>query len=227
TTVFSDSTAAVCLNTDYGYYECTYILDGEIITSTLYLLSEYGVTGVLIDPLILQVPADVTDVTATYDDGSGPQSLFTRNTGQFLAQPGITVTAEAGQTFIIAEFPSSMTTTLPAGDPRSGTPFDMALSYKRVQPLSAPIGPVRVKMMMTGKVVVREHTYYVPILPCVTSFSQIPAVEIPQSATPVNLQVAIGDLIRDGSNVVCDHRGYYFDTTPPPPKRVLLPLALR
>ncbi len=37
TTVFSDSTAAVCIEADYGFYECTYIIDGEIITSTLIL----------------------------------------------------------------------------------------------------------------------------------------------------------------------------------------------
>lgn len=96
TTVFSDSTAAVCLNTDYGFYECTYIVDGDIITSTLYLLSEFGITGVLIDPLILQVPANVTGITATYDSGNGSQLLSVHTTDSFLVTPQITVTAEAG-----------------------------------------------------------------------------------------------------------------------------------
>src|SRR3989337_591849 len=87
TTVFSDSTAAVCLSTDYGFYECTYIIDGDIITSTLYLLSEYGITGVLIDPVILQVPEDVTVVTATYDGGSGSKPLSKRITHSFQITP--------------------------------------------------------------------------------------------------------------------------------------------
>src|SRR3990172_2138276 len=66
-TVFSNSTATVCLGTDYGFYECTYIVEGEIITSTLYLLSEFGLAGILIDPVIIQIPEDAGDITGTYD----------------------------------------------------------------------------------------------------------------------------------------------------------------
>jgi hypothetical protein len=83
TTVFSDSTAAVCLDTDYSFYECTYIIDGETITSTLYLLGEYGLTGVLIDPLILQIPDDASVITATFELGSGVQPLVQTTTTSF------------------------------------------------------------------------------------------------------------------------------------------------
>src|SRR3990172_2714363 len=87
-TVFSNSTATVCLGTDYGFYECTYIVEGEIITSTLYLLSELGLAGVIIDPLILQVDAGNTILSATYDMGGGPQPLVSLETTSFNVQPG-------------------------------------------------------------------------------------------------------------------------------------------
>ena len=117
TTVFSDSTAAVCLDTDYGFYECTYIIDGEIITSTLYLVSEFGITGVLIDPVILQIPADATGVAGTYDVGGGPLPLNITHTDMFNVTPSISVTAETGKRFTILEVPTSVTDNLPSGDP--------------------------------------------------------------------------------------------------------------
>jgi hypothetical protein len=226
-TVFSDSTAAVCLDTDYGYYDCTYIIDGAIITSTFYLLSEYGITGVLIDPLILQVPADAGEFSATYDDGSGPEPLVNRTTGSFQATPDLTITAETGQQFVILELPPSVESSLPSGDPDSAPQFSYALSFTRTVPFGEPIDPLQVKAMLTGKAIINEHRYYVPLLPCATDFASLPALEIPQSANPVNLQTAVGDLIRQGGSVGCDHQGYYFNNVPPPPLKVYLALLNR
>ena len=227
TTVFSDSTAAVCLDTDYGFYECTYILDGEIITSTLYLLSEFGITGVLIDPMILQVPEQASVNTATYDDGTGPEPLYVTTTDSFNVQPGTTVTAETDNKFLILELPPSVTDTLPGGDPNAAPEFSYSLSFTQVQPIGDPIDPLNVKIMLAGKVIVNEYNYYVPLLPCVTDFASIPALEIPQSGVPVDLQPAVGDLIGLGGSVVCDHQAYYFDNVPPPPLKVYLPIILR
>ena len=72
-TVFSDSTAAVCIDSPLfgGLFECTYIVAGEVICSSLYLFSEFGLLGVLVDPLVLQLPEGVTEAEGTYDDGSG------------------------------------------------------------------------------------------------------------------------------------------------------------
>jgi len=227
TTVFSDSTAAVCLDTDYGYYECTYILDGEILTSTLYLISEYGITGVLIDPVILQVPADVNQISATYDDGGGPQPLVKTITTSFYVTPSMTISAETDHKFLILELPASVTDNLPEGHPNTAPEFSYALTFTRTQPISAPIDPVSVKIMLAGKVVINEHTYYVPLLPCVNDFASIPSLEIPQSDTSVDLQPAIGDLIALGGNVVCENHAYYFDNVPPPPLKIYLPVIVR
>jgi hypothetical protein len=227
TTVFSNSTAAVCLSTDYGFYECTYIIDGDIITSTLYLLSEFGITGVLIDPLILQLLADASVITSTYDLGSGPQPLNTTSTMSFYVTPDITVTAEADRRFIILELPASVTGSLPPGDPDHGLEIQYSLGFKRQQPISSPIEPMNIKVMLAGKVTVNENNFYLPTLPCVTDFASIPTLEIPQSDTPVNLQPAVGDLIRLGGDVVCDHKAYYFNSLPQPPLKNYLPFATR
>lgn len=226
-TVFSDSTAAVCLDTDYGFYECTYIIDGEIITSTLYLLGEYGITGVLIDPVILQAPQGAAEIAATYDLGDGPEPLPVAVRQSFNVTPDILVTAEANQQFLIMELPESVANALPPGSPQNGTPITYTLSFKQVQPIADPIDPVTVKVLLAGKVTINGHHYYVPILPCVTDFAGIPAIEIPQSNAPVNLESTVGDLIRQGGDFLCDHDAYYFYNVPPPPQQLFLPALIR
>ena len=225
TTVFSDSTAAVCIEADYGFYECTYIIDGDIITSTLYLLSEYGLAGVLIDPVILQVPADTSAVHATYDEGGGPKPLIAQLTPDFLVAPGITVTAEANEKFLILELPSSVTRNLPAVDPSLAPELTYSLTFTRTQPIGIPIPPMHIKAMLAGKVIINSHAYYVPTLPCRTDFAGIPPIEIPQSATSVDLQPAIGNLIRQAaSSPACDHQAYFFNNIPPPAESLFLPI---
>jgi hypothetical protein len=101
------------------------------------------------------------------------------------------------------------------------------LTFTRTQPIGVPIDPVLVKILLAGKVVINEHPYYVSMLPCLTDFASIPALEIPQSDIPVDLEPAIGDLIALGGNVVCDHHAYYFDNVPPPPLKIYLPVIIR
>ena len=228
TTVFSDSTAAVCLSTDYGFYECTYIVDGEIITSTLYLLSEFGLTGVLLDPLILQVPGNVVSVTATLTPtGGGPQPALTSVRQAFEMQPYKPITAEAGTKFLIFEFPASILSTITATNPISGPHFDFALSFAQRQPISQTVEPVSVKAMLTAKVVSRGRVYYAPLFPCVASFADIPSMTLPITDTLVNLQTGIGDVIRLGQALPCNHKYYDYSNTPPPDHWVYLPIVLR
>jgi hypothetical protein len=227
TTVFSDSTAAVCLGTDFGFYECTYIVDGEIITSTLYLLSEFGITGVLIDPLIVQIPDDVVGFSGTYDDGTGPQPLVVWGTNSFQVEPGVWVYPEAGQGLLVLDLPAEETAGLPGGDPELGPEFDFTLTFTHTSPIGAPVDPVVVKAMFTGHVEYNGHDYFVPILPCVRDFADIPGFEIPVSDAPVDLVVSVGDLIRNGQVSPCDHESYDFDNVPPPfDQFIFLPLVV-
>lgn len=229
TTVFTDSTAAVCQDSDFGFYECTYIVDGAIITSTLYVLSEFGLTGVLIDPIVLQVPDNVISITAilTPTGGSG-QPAITSVRQSFEMQPFKPITAEVGTQFLIMDFPDSIAATITATDPISGPHFDFALSFAQRQPISQTIEPVSVKAMLTAKVVSRGHVYYAPLFPCVNSFADIPGMTIPLTDTLVNLQTDVGDLIRQGQVLPCDHKLYDYSNTPPPPQfRAYLPIILR
>jgi hypothetical protein len=228
TTVFSDSTASVCLEQFTGYYECTYIVEGNILTSTAYLLAELGLAGVIIDPIIVQVADDARLLEASYDLGSGAQPLVSIPTPRFEAQPGVSIQAEPGHKFFILELPQSVVDNLPAGDPTAGTAFDFTLRFESIRPISQPVPAQSIKVMLTAKVAINGHTYYPPLLPCVDNFGAIPAIEIPQAQTPQNLMPAILSALQGGSNVVCDHMGYYFDAAPPPFSNVAyLPLAYK
>jgi hypothetical protein len=216
TTVFSNSTATICLGTDYGFYECTYIIEGEIITSSLYLLSELGLFGVLIDPLILQVDAGNTIISATYDLGGGPQPLAGRETASFQVQPGQTINAEPGTKFFILDLPADVAAGLPSGHPSTGPEFDLSLRFHRFQPIGQPVTAESIKAMFAAKVVVNGHRYYAPLLPCANNFSEIPAVQIPLSDTPQNLMPAILAALQSQPQPECDHQAYYYDSAPPP-----------
>ncbi len=90
-------------------------------------------------------------------------------------------------------------------------------------PIADPIPPVSVKVRLAGKVEINWHKYYV-LLPCVTDFSTIPALEIPQASSPVDLQPAVGALLQ-GTDATCDHQAYYFNNVPPPPPASFLPVV--
>jgi hypothetical protein len=182
TTVFSDSTAAVCLDTDFGSYECSYIVEGEVVTSTLSLLSKFGFSGVLIDPLILQLPQGATNVTGTYDDGEGRSGALAIRTG--LASVPVddtrSLTPEPGKQLAIVE--------LPPGVPLAGVDYAMSLRFEETVPLGTG-GPVELKALLTGKVSVAGNVFYVPILPCSSDFASLPTLTVPVSDTAQPLDV--------------------------------------
>jgi hypothetical protein len=214
--VFSDSTGAVCAAYS-GTYECTYIIGGEIICSSLYLFSNWGVPGVLVDPLVLQVPAGVSNAAGTYDDGSGPKPLIVTQTSSFPVEPGALVAAETGQTFLIVELPPEVAASLPEGPPdAAGTPFDFAFTFQVPGDQD-----LLVKPMLTVRVDVAGQTFYVPTLPCTTDFASVPAIEIqvpvqdqdllPAVAAALDPDMACRTAVRDYSSLDLDldHRLLY------------------
>jgi hypothetical protein len=214
---------AICGHPDNYTYECFYFINGQHFTATSYLLAKGGVFGVLFDPVIVQVPADVLTVTATYDDNGVARPLQVSRLPSFHASPDITVTAEAGQTFLILELPPAVAAEVPSGDPEAGLTLSYTLSYSREVPAFPPPGPQTVKLMLTGKAVVNGHSYYVPLLPCETDFANLPPLELPASGSPQNLQPALGAWLEAHPMAPCDHEAYYFNNAPPPPIRVFLP----
>jgi hypothetical protein len=224
---FSSATCTRVENS--GYYECTYWLVGEEIhvTSTAQLLSEFGFFGVLVDPIILQVPADISNVVSTYDvddDVVDPQPAVVQIVDSFEVEPGESVLPEAGHKFAILEFPDHVVADIPEGDSRLGTRFGVDLRLERPRAPGAPIEPLALKAMLTGKVVVRGHSYYVPLLPCVRDFASVPSITIPVSETDVSLIPDLRALW--SSSTRCFGETYDFSNAPPPDQQVFLPVIL-
>lgn len=227
--VFSESTVAACYDPGFGEaLQCNYVLDGEQLGSTFYLVTEFGVQGLMIDPLVVQLPEDAFDINATYDDGSGPQPAVVRVQPSFYAQADILIEAEPGHTFAILEFPPSVSAGITGSDPETGPQFDFTFGFKQYKPSDAPDEAVPLKAMFTGKVVSQGFTYYVPLLPCVTDFAQVPAFDLPVSGAAVDLKPAFHSLLQAGV-AGCNHKAYYFDAPPPVTydQTLYLPFVLR
>ncbi len=219
--VFSDATGGTCTSFASPPFtrsiECNYVIDGEPISSTAGLVSQFGLFGLFVYPLILEVPQDVISVTATYDEGGGPQPLPVGRGGSFQVHPGLWITAEVGTTFLFLD--------LPSGADQSAD-LSFSLSYHRLLPPGPP-PPATIKPMLAGLVIVRHQKYYIPLLPCVTDFAEVPAVTLPQSDTPQNLEMTLGDFIRNEDAKPCDHVVHDFSGALPPPGLVFMPLVQR
>src|SRR5215831_15948784 len=80
--------------------------EGTTVVTTADLIHDFGLFGVIIDPVILQVPQDVTDVSGTFaKSGETPRPLLITTVSSFFARPGTAVMPEAGQKFVIVDIP--------------------------------------------------------------------------------------------------------------------------
>ncbi len=202
--------------------ECDYVFENEEFpsfpktTSTATLIREFGLFGVFIDPVILQVPEGASTFDATFREAGGPERpLELTATTTFLAAPGRAVTAEPGQQFLILELPDDVAERLPEGDPRVvGVEFDFALSFEVPE-----LSPVEVKPMFTLAVPVDDVTYYPPMLPCVTDFAEVPSFEIPvaHDGHLQDLSLQVGVAFANAADAVCDGEVYDFTAIDPPP----------
>ena len=218
---FDDVSVALCRDRSSagGGIECEYAIETEDgssdRTSTAELVSQFGVFGIVVDPVIVQVPAGSTVERATVDDGNGPQELRVTTTASFEAQPGITVSAEPGHTFFIVELPEALESTLPEVEPSLGPQFDFDFDF-RVPGAPSGFG-VPIKAIFAGRVESGGETYYLPLLPCATNLSQVPEFTIPISS---NLSGLIFDFLfwfLDNADAGCDNEVFDFTPIDPPP----------
>lgn len=202
---------------------CTYSFfdpEGEqvfVVTSTAELLETQGVAGLFVDPLILQVPADATEFVATFTDRSITKTVVLSEVTSFLAQPGTVITAEADHKFLILEFPAEIVADLQAGIPLTG-PFDFDLEFQ-----VTALEEVNVKPMYTGRVEVNGQVYYPPLLPCVTSFADVPAVTIPVASQNFLLTPQLFSALRRGDVAACAGTVYDFSDGSDRPARLYMP----
>jgi hypothetical protein len=214
-------------NNSGGLLDCTYyfILSGsELVfteTSSAYLISELGVLGLFIDPVILQVPVSSTHFAGTISDGVITHTIVASEMGSFYADPTHPVLPEAGQKFVLLDFPEAMLTELLTNGSLPG-PYDFHFEFELPS-----LAPVQVKPMYAGKVQTGGLTYYPPMLPCTADFSTIPALTIPVSTSPANLMNQIVNALSQGSIEGCDHQVYNFIPLLNQPNRHYLPLILK
>ena len=149
---------------------CTYVINGSTVISSINLVAEFGTFGVIVDPVIVQVPSAATAFGGTYAGPGGTQNLqITEVAGPLRADLYTDIVAEPGMKLVIVDFP----TTAPAN-----TTYNFTLHFQ----LPGNAASVPMKAVFAGKVTVAGETFYPPLLPCETDFSNITGVDMLQSA---------------------------------------------
>jgi len=178
----TSATTAVCQKDPFftdGFRKCTYFINGVQVGSTTTLVSELGVTGVFLDPIVLELPAGATGIHGTYTGGG--------STGDLLVYPNLsfvptddTHTLQPGPGRQLAVFD------LPAGVAVDHVDYQFDVGFQTLVPTGS--GPTQFKALATGKVQVGGKTFYPPMLPCVSDFALVPSVTMPRPGpAPINL----------------------------------------
>ncbi|MDJ0656482.1 MAG: hypothetical protein QNJ40_20145 [Xanthomonadales bacterium] len=189
------------------FFGCTYTTRDESgriieIISSFELITEFGLLGALIDPLILQLPDSITSVSGTYNNAGFDQPLDVSLVDSFPVLPGQMVSAEPGTQFAILELPDAVAAAIDPG----GEDFDFTMQFD-----ATPGQPVMVKPMLTASVDVQGTRYYLPMLPCVTDFAQVPEMEIPVGTFFQDLRLPAVGLFTQPGNLTCDEVVYDFE----------------
>jgi hypothetical protein len=152
---------------------CSYVINGEVFDSDVGLASAFGILALfVVDPLILQVPAAASNFSGTFSGSSMGSLSITEVPGDLPADISTAITPEPGTRLVIVDFPNPP----PLLDNQS---FGFTLNFQ----LPGDATPVRLKALFAGRVESNGQTFFVPLLPCETSFASIPTITLPQSST--------------------------------------------
>lgn len=190
TAIRAGSTTGVCLQGFFAIQttiDCTYFIGGEPVTSSGRLISEFGLFGVVVDPVILQVPANARGFAATFSGAASGTLAITELVGGFDADDRTHVDPEPGHKFVVLDFPEGVSPG--AQDYSFELIFSRTATPSTPPPLAVKATQLQVKAMFAGRVVARGKTFYPPLLPCVTSFTAIPAMTIPVAGAPQPISV--------------------------------------
>lgn len=182
---FDDVSVALCRDRtpggSYASIECEYSieLDGtNDRTSTAELLRTLGVFGLLIDPLILQVPDDLQVRNASYDSQFGSGNLDVVTSQAVPIDAAGSLTAEPGTKLMIFDLPPEIAQHITGTDPESGLSLDFDVLFERNLTPAIALAPFEIKALFTLPMDVGGIRYYIPMLPCVRSFADVPAIDI-------------------------------------------------
>lgn len=198
--VKADATTSVCRPdlTDPSIIECDYIIEGQPLTSTTRLISELGIFGVIIDPIVLALPDDAENFVGTWEDGSG-------NVGDLWIYPQLSVVpvdddrsivAGAGEQLVIVE--------LPTGLPVDMVDYEFDVSWERFVEPGTP--PTQIRALFTARAEFRGKAYYPPLYPCTTDMTTIPPVTLPVVADENSLEA----ITLSTSEATCAAENYFF-----------------
>ncbi len=187
----AEATTAVCQTDPFfspNFQRCTYFINGVEVASTVHLLQELGPFGAMIDPVILELPADVTNIAGTYNGGPG-------KTGNLIVYPKLSfVPVDESRRLAAGPGKQLAIIDLPAGVPVQGETYTFNLSFRKTAPRGS--GPTPFKALMTGKVQAYGKSWYPPLLPCTTNLGSLPTLTLPQglisSLQPIQLPAAAG-----------------------------------
>ena len=152
---------------------CTYGIDDGTIDSDANLAFVLGILGFIIDPVILQVPIAASNFSGTFGGNSITGGLsITEVTGTLPADISTAITPEPGTKLVIVDFPNPP-------PPLDNQSFGFTLNFQ----LPGDATPVHLKALFAARVESDGQTFFVPLLPCETSFASIPTITLPLSST--------------------------------------------
>jgi len=169
-----------------------YVIIAQILTPSMLNTS-------ITRAAIVQLPADATEISGTYDDheyNNGSLNILS-GLSAVPVGPGQVLPAEAGHQLIVVDFPISTKN-------EKQVWFQTDLSFR----VSA-VEETALKSIITAKVVIDGGSpYYLPLCPAVADFASVPAVTLPVAAEIVPLEVPLPtDLPNHGGSVVFDLTG--------------------
>jgi hypothetical protein len=160
---------------------CTYGIDDGTIDSDANLAFVLGLLGSIIDPVILQVPAAASNFSGTFGGlGITGGLSITQVPGTLPADIGTAITPEPGTKLVIVDFPNPP-------PPLDNQSFGFTLNFQ----LPGDATPVHLKALFAARVESDGQTFFVPLLPCETSFASIPTITLPQSSTFQNVSLPL------------------------------------
>lgn len=176
----------------------------DILASTVHIFGLLGAIGVVVDPLVIEVPAGATLFSGTYDNGAGTSGNLSISlpTSVLPVDLNTNLVAESGTQLVVVDFPGFAN--IPDGQ------------YHYTLKFNVPLGaPNVLKAMYAGRVDVGGRTYYLPLMPCVTDFAGVPGITIPMAATPQPLLPA--SLVSRFQGTGCISKTYIFGPAGPGP----------
>ena len=164
---FSSVTKVNPCESDSDSFECVLSdLTGEFPGDFLSLFNILGSFDSFRPLLIMQIPSDASSIEGVFDDGMTNSPLvITEDLKSIRVDGSNFIFAEVGTQIVIAA--------LPEDGPTEGE-IEFFIDFE--VPPGTPTIPV--KALAAAEVIVDETTFYMPIMPCIEGFSDIPSVDI-------------------------------------------------